>query len=477
MSPRTLGISAAAVLLILSTPASAQIRFQGSIRSRVEVWDWFTADRGNPYAFSGNLIRLGISEQRKTWDWQIELAAPILLGLPDDAIRPAPQLQLGFGGIYYGVNDRERNAAMLFPKQVFVRFKGLLGNDDTLRLGRFEFFDGAETTPANATLAALKRDRIAQRLLGNFGFTHVGRSYDGAQYVWNGRGLNVTLVGAVPTRGVFQVDGWGNLPVAVGYGAVTGTTKGAAYDGEWRLFGMYYEDARDIAKVDNRPARLRAVDFKNVRIGTFGGHYIGEMRQRAGAVDVLLWGAGQAGTWGSLDHRAWAFAAELGWQPKAFPAIRPWIRAGYSHSSGDGDPLDGKHDTFFQVLPTARTYARFPFYNLMNNRDAFASLILRPSKTVTVRTDVRRLWLANRNDSWYQGGGAFQPWSFGYIARPASGGTGLATLWDISADWNVLPQTTLSGYFAHAWGGSVVRAIYPASPRANLGYVEVTYRF
>ncbi|HWR51753.1 MAG TPA: alginate export family protein [Bryobacteraceae bacterium] len=463
-------------MLLLATPASAQINFQGSIRSRVEVWDWFAADEGNPYAFSGNLIRLGISEQRKTWDWQIELAAPILLGLPEDAIRPAPQLQLGFGGIYYGANDRERNAAMLFPKQAFVRFKGLLGND-SLRLGRFEFMDGTETTPANATLAALKRDRIAHRLLGNFGFTHVGRSFDGAQYAWNGGGLNVTLVGAVPTRGVFQVDGWGNLPIAVGYGALTGVTKGSAYDGEWRLFGMYYDDTRDIVKVDNRPAALRASDFGNVRIGTFGGHYIGEMRQDAGALDVLLWGATQAGTWGSLDHRGWAFAAELGWQPEGAPAIHPWIRAGYSHSSGDDDPLDDNHGTFFQVLPTARIYARFPFYNLMNNRDAFASLILRPSKTVVVRTDLHGLWLANRNDSWYQGGGAFQPWSFGYIARPSSGANRFATLWDISADWNVVPQATLTGYFAHAWGGGVVKAIYPTSQSANLGYVEVTYRF
>jgi hypothetical protein len=477
MTRRTLGITAAAVLLLLATPSSAQIKFQGSIRSRVEVWDSFAADEGNAYAFSGNLIRLGLSGQKKTWDWQIELAAPILLGLPEDAIRPAPQLQLGFGGIYYGANDRERNAAMLFPKQAFVRFKGLLGNNDSLRLGRFEFIDGTETTPGNATLAALKRDRIAHRLIGNFGFTHVGRSFDGAQYVWNGGGLNVTLLGAAPTRGVFQVDGWGNLPIAVGYGAFTGTTKGAAYDGEWRLFGMYYDDTRDIAKVDNRPAALRAFDFGDVRIGTFGGHYIGEMRRDTGAFDVLLWGAGQVGSWGALDHRGWAFAAEAGWQPEGAPALRPWIRAGYSHSSGDGDPRDGRHDTFFQVLPTARVYARFPFYNLMNNRDAFASFILRPAKKITVRTDARRLWLANSSDAWYQGGGAFQPWSFGYIARPASGGTGLATLWDISADWNVAAQATLSGYFAHAWGGDVVKAIYPASPNANLGYVEVTYRF
>src|SRR5207302_1801412 len=40
-------------------------------------------------------------------------------------------------------------------------------------IGRMEFFDGAEVSPKNETLAALKRDRVAARLLANFGFTHV----------------------------------------------------------------------------------------------------------------------------------------------------------------------------------------------------------------------------------------------------------------------------------------------------------------
>ena len=52
----------------------------------------------------------------------------------------------------------------------------------SIRVGRFEFLDGSEATPANATLAAVKRDRVVQRLIGNFGFTDVGRSLDGVQY-------------------------------------------------------------------------------------------------------------------------------------------------------------------------------------------------------------------------------------------------------------------------------------------------------
>jgi hypothetical protein len=68
----------------------------------------------------------------------------------------------------------------------------------------------------------LKLGRIAHRLIGNFGFSDVGRSFDGVQYSLNPPKWNVTLLAARPTRGVFQVDGWGELKANVFYGAVTG---------------------------------------------------------------------------------------------------------------------------------------------------------------------------------------------------------------------------------------------------------------
>lgn len=114
------------------------------------------------------------------------------------------------------------------------------------------------------------------------------------------------------------------------------------------------------------------------------------------------------------------------------------------------NPGDGKHGTFFQLLPTPRSYARFPFFNLVNSQDVFASLA---------------------------SGGAFQPWTFGYAGRPGSGNRGLATLDDISADWELTSRCALSAYFGRATGHSVIRSIYPNGKNANLGYVELGYRF
>jgi hypothetical protein len=208
---------------------------------------------------------------------------------------------------------------MLFVKQGFVRFKDVGGvAGQSLKLGRMEFIDGTEVTPANATLAWLKRDRIAHRLIGNFGFTDVGRSFDGVQYAFARRKLNFTLFAARPTRGVFQVDGWGELKANVFYGALTGQV-GKKHAGEWRLFGLGYSDYRDgVVKTDNRPLTVRTADTGHIQIGTYGGHFLQTVQSPAGTLDFLFWGALQNGSWGKLSHRAGAFAAEAGWQPPIF---------------------------------------------------------------------------------------------------------------------------------------------------------------
>lgn len=455
---------------VLAVAQGAEVNVTGSARSRLEIWNWFEGAADNSYAFSGNIIRLGFGQTGKRFDWQIDFAAPVLLGLPDDAVAPGNQGVLGLGGNYFLGNDRSENAAMVFAKQAFVRWKA---GAHAVRFGRFEFIDGTETSPQDPTVAWLKRERIAQRLIGTFGWTHVGRSYDGAHYTWNKAGTNFTAIGALPTRGVFQVDGWGNLNVAVGYAALTRNRSGKNNSTDWRIFGIYYQDWRDVLKVDARPLALRRTDMEDVRIGSFGGHVL----HRQGPVDLMFWGVGQAGRWGSLDHRAYAWSAEAGWQPRVLPALKPWLRAGYHRGSGDKNPLDNTHETFFQILPTPRPYARMPFFNLMNNEDFMAMLVLRPHQKVTVRPEVHGLRLAEANDLWYLGGGAFQPWTFGYIGRTTSGNRGLATLYDIGVDYNPTPKWSISGYYAHAQGHSIMRSIYPSGKNANFGYIEVTRRF
>jgi hypothetical protein len=87
------------------------------------------------------------------------------------------------------------------------------------------------------------------------------------------------------------------------------------------------------------------------------------------------------------------------------------------------------------------------------------------------------LWLSNRNDLWYTGGGAFQPWTFGYSSRPSGGNTKLANLYDISSDYAWKYGLSLGLYFGWAQGGQVIKSIYPTNANGALGFTEINYRF
>ena len=192
---------------------------------------------------------------------------------------------------------------------------------------------------------------------------------------------------------------------------------------------------------------------------------------------MLLWAALQTGSWGAQSHRAGAFAIEGGWQPSAPTRLRPWIRGGYDFGSGDRDPTDGRHGTFFQVLPTPRPYARMPFYDMQNATDAYAILALRPASRFTMRGEAHAIRLTSGQDLWYQGGGAYQMRSFGYVGRPAGGERDLAHLLDVSAELRFTPDFILTGYLAKARAGRAMRVAYPQHSPGTLAYLEIERRF
>jgi hypothetical protein len=452
------------------------IVFSGTFRVRAENWNFFdTPAADGEYTFGEYLLRAAISQKRESSDWMVEVAVPAFTGLPEFATAPAPQGQLGLGASYYATRLRQ-NDASIFVKQAFLRFAAFDDKFSTARFGRFEFIEGVENQQKDASLGFLKRERVGSRLIGNFGFSNVGRSFDGIEFKHDNGRWNLTTMAGRATRGVFQLDGIGEIDADVLYAGYTRQIVSKTNPGEFRFFGMMYHDGRRTLKVDNRTAAARTSDTSNIRIGTFGLHYLKTKQIASGAkADVLLWSALQYGSWGFLEHVAGAFAAEAGIQPKM--AWNPWLRAGFNYATGDGDNTDGRHATFLSPLGTPRIYARFPFYNQMNLQDSFAQILLRPRKSLTLRTEFHNLRLTSANDFWYSGGGAFSQKSFGFAGRPASGKRDLANTIDFGADWIANPYVTVSGYYSHAWGGDVIKALFPARPNADFAYLELVYRF
>ena len=445
-------------------------------RTRVETWQWFAATpHAEVYPYVESLLRIGVAQRIKRFDWQLELSQPSLLGLPNDAVSPVTaQGQLGLGGTYYVSNFNNRYPAAAFLKQGFVRYRyGETGN--AVRVGRFEFFDGQETQPKDKTLAWLQTNRIAQRLVGNFGFSNAQRSFDGVDAHLARGSWELTGMAARADKGVYNMNGNGELNTDIQYLAYSRHALGDHLLA--RGFALGYHDGRTgVVKTDNRALAVRQRDHQNIRIGSYGADVIATVPAGAGSFDLLGWGVLQNGQWGALNHHAGAAAGEAGYKFAKAPTV-PWIRGGFFRSTGDNNPADNQHNTFFQVLPTPRGYARFPFFNLMNNKDQFVQVLDKPTKKLDLRTDLHFLQLTSKSDLWYQGGGAFDSLVFGFQGRPANSRTSFATLYDVSADYQATSSLLLTAYYAHAWGKSVVAAIYPVDRSAQFGYVELVYRW
>ena len=450
------------------------VTIAGSVRVRGESWSWFESTGADAsYAYGHSLVRLGATYSNPRIDVMLEGSQPTILGAPTNAVASGPAGQLGMGASYRAANGNDRVGAFL--KQAFVRFKNVGAKGNMARLGRIEFVDGAESVPTDSSVAWLKRERIAHRVLANFAFSAAQRSYDAVHVARSTPRYNVTLMAGMPTEGVFQLDGQGTLTdIHVGYGALTLPFPWA----DVRLFGLRYEDRRPIAKVDNRPAAVRASDLSAVKVNTLGANVVVVRPLGSAQADLLFWGALQNGDWGAQDHSASAFDVEAGLQPSL--PLKPWLRVGFSQGSGDDTPgttAGGTHGTFFQMLPTPRIYARTPFYNMMNDRDLFSSLLVRPAKGTSVRAEVHRLSLTTANDLWYAGGGAFNETVFGYQGRPSSGNSGLATLADLGADRAFGPLFNLGAYLGMVRGGDVVKSLHAAGPNGRFLYLELTRRF
>ena len=450
------------------------VTIAGSLRLRGEDWDWFEATGADAgYTYGHALLRVGATYVNPHLDVMVEASQPTILGAPTNAVATGPAGQLGMGASYRVANGDAR--AGLFLKQAFVRHKNVGAKGNVIRAGRIEFVDGTETAPSDSAVAWLKRERIAHRVLANFAFSASQRSYDALHLARATPKYNLTFMAGMPTEGVFQLDGEGTLTdIRVAYGALTIPFPSA----DFRLFGIRYEDRRPIAKVDARPAAVRATDLSAVKVNTLGAHFVASHMLGSAKGDLLFWGALQNGDWGLQSHKASAFAVEGGIQPAL--ALKPWLRGGYSQGSGDDTPgttAGGEHTTYFQMLPTPRIYARTPFYNMMNDRDLFASLLLRPAKATSIRAEAHKLSLASATDLWYAGGGAYNKTVFGFQGRPSGGKRDLATLLDIGADRGFGPLTTVGFYVGTVLAGDVVKNVHPAADDGHFIYLEMTRRF
>jgi hypothetical protein len=454
-------------------------------RLRFEAWDWFEPQPGvpgdNAYGYFGLVIHGVLGYDSRRWfDARVDLQNTTLLNLPEQSNAPPPAGDLGLGASYFATHQ-EANLSRVFLNQGYLTIKSPTRPSIFLRAGRFEFQDGLEVMTGDPALDWLKRARLGARLVSTVGFTHSGRSLDGVWGSFDQPRFNVTALATHPRQGVFEPEGMPDITeVDLGLASVTLKPGAILSRGEFRFFYLNYGDKRSpadtVLKVDNRAASSRAADSADIRLHQFGLHAVKAFPLGSGEADLLFWGVLQRGDWGLLEHRGGAYSIEAGYQPRL--TWRPWLRAGYFQSTGDDDPTDGTHGTYFITLYTARQFAQFPFYNAMNSEDLFVQLLLRPiAGKLTLRSEFHELKLTEPIDLWYAGSGAFERrGNFGIGGKPSGGTDDLARTLDFSLTWDPSPHWTIYGYVGHAWGGRVVESIYGTTD-ATFAYLELTARF
>lgn len=231
------------------------LRINGEWMSSYEVWNFFrpVAAVDNSYDLSILRARLGAMLTSSYVDGFAQGQYIGLYGLPSDAIVPGGGA-LGLGAAYFQTNQAT-DASNVFLKQSYLNFKlhamGIPGT--SVKVGRFELTDGMETTSGIEKFDALKRRRIAKRLLGGFNAIYIGRTFDGFSVVYDQPDVNLTVSGVRPTQGNLTVQGGQQInDINIVFAALTSKKDVWLPGTESRLFYMNYDDQRDTQVVDNR---------------------------------------------------------------------------------------------------------------------------------------------------------------------------------------------------------------------------------
>lgn len=445
-----------------------------SLRVRSESWGWFkpaTPGYQSSYTFSHNLLRFGArlpSAHRisglRPFETVIEAAAPLLLGLPHNAVAPAPNGSLGTGAQYRQFNGSQQGS--LFIKTAFIHMPQAGRNPDIL-IGRYETVDGIELLPRDSDLAYIQTQRAAARLFTPNPFTAIGRSFDGVKVSRTLGTHNITAMAFYPTTGQFNLDGGDTITkVRQVYLADSRATMSSSN----RVFAALYTDARGLNAVDNDLTPTNAA----INITTIGGNAQTSSMHGKWRTDTLLWGAVQGGKWGNRPHQAYAGVAEAGIKHPSFGGW--WLRGGSAVFSGDASPNDQKHETFAPQITAPRQNWRTPTVTEANLNEVYLMAIKR-NKKETIRLEAHQYALDKVADRWYSGGPVFQTTgSFALSGRPSNGYRDLGTMVDASYDVTLNPRDTVSLYIGYVRGGEIV-ASSNTGRSAFLGFAQITRKF
>ncbi len=285
-----------------------------NIRLRNELWNTFEkqgAETENTYDFFFARARGFVDFSWEKLTVYVMVQGIKAFNLPENGA-------FGPGPLYFDASDDKTAPGNFQIVEAYLQLKDIQGF--YFKGGRIGFKDGEEVLYKDPKLDWLIKNRLSERLIGNWDWTIVGRRFDGGTAGYANDVLNLGLFGADVTFGGYDItEGlWKDLDAVVVFGGALTLKKDALLPNtQFQLFNYFYFD-------DRNPAR--SIAGNDLKINTTGISMVGAYSLGPGQFDVMLWLAAQLGKFGDSDQRALAFSSEAGYQLTGLP-WKPWIRA------------------------------------------------------------------------------------------------------------------------------------------------------
>lgn len=312
------------------------------------------------------------------------------------------------------------------------------------------------------------------RVLGNFVWSNVGRTFDGGRFMWDTDEIHIeTIAARVDEDGFTGDDGSDNSDenMYAGQFAFKKLIPGA-------LLELMY-----ISRIDEDTDSNIAVasgysvpGSESVEVHDFGFRLDGKV-PNLDAIDYTLEMHGQFGDFGDQTQKAYAVAAKAGYTFKDMN-WKPRFGVEYAHASGDDDPTDNDHETFDNLYPTNHMNGIYGFADLVswqNMHDFRVNAKVTPTNKLTAQVDFHYFLLDQAEDGWYLASAALA------TPRPAGGyddnDDELGQEVDLTVSYQLYKNVGILGGYSWFGAGDWIDNNMNSDTDTNWVYLQTTVTF
>ncbi|MCU1337383.1 MAG: hypothetical protein JWO19_2964 [Bryobacterales bacterium] len=296
-----------------------------------------------------------------------------------------------------------------------------------------------------------------ERLVGISTWTNVSRSFDAARATFRYRNLKLDAFAAsiVVLRDgqIGSADAGNNLHGL--YGTVSKLPGGLTLEPYflWRLQPHDVAESGAIGNLDMKVSgarllgKIHGVEY-NTSLVFERGHLATDR--------VDAWGGGWL-----LGHTFISFAGT------------PRLAVEYNYATGDGNPHDGRHNTFELLYPTRHDLISLSDQvGWKNIEHVRARVDWKPGPKWIVTPSYSAIWLADAHD------GLYNPTGLVVVPRVADGSAGrwVGQEVDLAAQYSILQGTQIGAGFAHIFPGTFLERATPGHS-FNYSYLQISTKF